>query len=170
MPKLTSTTNNAGRRPHGGNFKVVETAEALAKLVAETGMAELKMELNGHVLTIRRKADSPTITEATVPREPAHKSSPSVSLVSSGSTATDDQDFGAPVVSQYVGILQLTHPKSGDLLVEVGGQVDAQQCVGWVVSMGIRHELVAPRSGTVVEVLAEAGEPVEYGQVLMLIQ
>ena len=136
----------------------------MAKLVAETGMAELKMEFKDHVLRIRRKANSPAAAEV------ARSGAASRSNPEPNAVEEDDQDFGVPVVSQYVGILQLTHPKTSQPLVEVGHQVEGQQCLGWVESMGIRHELISPRAGTVAEMLAEAGEPVEYGQVLMLIQ
>ena len=33
--------------------------------------------------------------------------------------------------------------------------------------LGVRHDVRAPRSGTVSHLVAESGEPVEYGQVLV---
>lgn len=48
-----------------------------------------------------------------------------------------------------------------------GQQVDKGDTLGHVDMLGVRHEVRAPRRGTVRHLVAEAGEPVEYGQVLI---
>ncbi len=39
--------------------------------------------------------------------------------------------------------------------------------LGHVEMLGVRHDVVAPRSGTVLHLVAESGEAVEYGQVVL---
>ena len=41
--------------------------------------------------------------------------------------------------------------------------------LGWVEVLGVRQEVVAPRDGVVGRVLAEAGQAVEYGQELAVV-
>ena len=45
--------------------------------------------------------------------------------------------------------------------------VDKGDALGHVEMLGVRHEVRAPRSGTVRNLVTEAGEPVEYGQLLI---
>ncbi|HEX2194894.1 MAG TPA: biotin/lipoyl-containing protein [Candidatus Limnocylindria bacterium] len=45
--------------------------------------------------------------------------------------------------------------------------VDKGDVLGHVDMLGVRHEVRAPRRGTVRHLVAEAGEPVEYGQVVI---
>jgi biotin carboxyl carrier protein len=39
--------------------------------------------------------------------------------------------------------------------------------IGWVEMLGVRHDVRAPRGGTVGHLIAESGEAVEYGQPLV---
>jgi biotin carboxyl carrier protein len=48
-----------------------------------------------------------------------------------------------------------------------GLAVDKGDALGHVDMLGVRHEVRAPRRGTVRHLVAEAGEPVEYGQVVI---
>jgi acetyl-CoA carboxylase biotin carboxyl carrier protein len=48
-----------------------------------------------------------------------------------------------------------------------GLAVDKGDDLGHVEMLGVRHDVRAPRSGTVRNLVTEAGEPVEYGQLLI---
>jgi len=48
-----------------------------------------------------------------------------------------------------------------------GVSVDKGDPLGHVEMLGVRHDVRAPRSGTVRNLVTEAGEPVEYGQLLI---
>ncbi len=48
-----------------------------------------------------------------------------------------------------------------------GLSVEKGDSLGHVDMLGVRHEVRAPRRGTVRHLVAEAGEPVEYGQVVI---
>jgi acetyl-CoA carboxylase biotin carboxyl carrier protein len=48
-----------------------------------------------------------------------------------------------------------------------GLAVDKGDALGWVEMLGVRHDVRAPRRGTVRNLVAETGEPVEYGQVVL---
>ena len=42
--------------------------------------------------------------------------------------------------------------------------------LAWIETMGLRHEVRAPRDGRILEILVQEGEPVEYGQALLVLQ
>lgn len=142
--------------------EVTQWAEALAQLVCESQMSELRLEFGSQSLRLRR-SDShlpqPELSAAAVsaprPATPRNESG---------------EDFGTPVGSQYVGVFRLSHPKTGKAMVKAEDTTETNQVLGWVECMGIRYEVVAPRAGTVAEVLVDDGEPVEFGQVLLVIQ
>jgi len=48
-----------------------------------------------------------------------------------------------------------------------GLAVDKGDALGHVEMLGVRHDVRAPRSGTVRNLVTEAGDPVEYGQLLI---
>lgn len=48
-----------------------------------------------------------------------------------------------------------------------GLSVDKGEALGHVEMLGVRHDVRAPRSGTVRNLVTEVGEPVEYGQLLI---
>jgi len=51
----------------------------------------------------------------------------------------------------------------------VGAEVASGDVLGWVEVLGVRQEVVSPRDGVVGRYLAEAGQAVEYGQELVII-
>jgi biotin carboxyl carrier protein len=48
-----------------------------------------------------------------------------------------------------------------------GLAVSAGAEIGFVEMLGVRHEVRAPSDGVVRHLVAESGEPVEYGQLLV---
>ncbi len=54
--------------------------------------------------------------------------------------------------------------------VEVGSQIKAGDPVIIIEAMKTMNQIPAPRAGTVVQILVEDGQPVEYGQPLMIVE
>ena len=142
-----------------GAKQVVKWAEALAQLVNESKMSELRLENGTQSLRIRRREDGEAAPAAV--RQEAASTRASTNL---------SEDFGTPVNSSYVGVFRVSHPNTGKPMVKAQDTTETNQVLGWVECMGIRYEVVAPRAGTVAEVLVDDSEPVEFGQVLLVIQ
>jgi acetyl-CoA carboxylase biotin carboxyl carrier protein len=54
--------------------------------------------------------------------------------------------------------------------VSVGQQVSAGQTLLLVEAMKTFNQIKAPKSGTVTAILVQSGVPVEYGEVLMIVE
>jgi acetyl-CoA carboxylase biotin carboxyl carrier protein len=54
--------------------------------------------------------------------------------------------------------------------VEVGTQVKAGETVLVIEAMKTMNQIPAPRAGTVAQILIEDGQPVEFGEPLMIIE
>lgn len=141
---------------------IADMADQLAQLVANEGIHELTVEAEEHVLRLRRKRDAVVHHHHSV--EPVSVEESLEQLAEGG----DDRQVQA-VTSSVVGVFHLAASHAGDPLVKAGDQVEAGQLLGFVESMSLNHEVHSPRAGQVLEVLAEEGEPVEYGQALMLL-
>jgi acetyl-CoA carboxylase biotin carboxyl carrier protein len=73
------------------------------------------------------------------------------------------------VVAPLVGIFHPWAKPRGKALVAVGDRVKAGQLIGSIQALNVIYEVEASASGHVVEVLVQDGQPVEYGQQLLLI-
>jgi acetyl-CoA carboxylase biotin carboxyl carrier protein len=87
--------------------------------------------------------------------------------------AADDADFtkhpGA-VKSPMVGVAYLAPEPGAPNFVGVGQTVAAGQTLLLIEAMKTFNQIKAPRAGTLTRVLISAGVPVEYGEVLMVIE
>ena len=76
---------------------------------------------------------------------------------------------GITIESPSVGLFWRAPAPGAPPFIEVGGSVAAGDTVAIVEVMKLMNHVTSPVSGTVVDVLAENGEPVEFGQVLVVI-
>ena len=135
------------------------TASALTRLADEilpaliarldvSDLGELEVRHDGWRVRLRRNL------AAAIPE-------PVATATSGGGTATEAPHKGAtsPAVGYFI-----PNEKT-----PVGRKVAGGDVLGWVEVLGVRQEVVAPRDGVVGRVLAEAGQAVEYGQELAVI-
>ena len=54
--------------------------------------------------------------------------------------------------------------------VEIGSQVAAGEKILLIEAMKTFNEIVAPRAGTITAIMVEDGQPVEYGEPLLVIE
>jgi acetyl-CoA carboxylase biotin carboxyl carrier protein len=81
---------------------------------------------------------------------------------------------GAPAVAEEPGITYVKSPMVGTFyrspspeskpFVDVGAKIDDNSLVCIIEAMKIMNEIQAEAKGTIVEILVENGQPVEYGQ------
>jgi acetyl-CoA carboxylase biotin carboxyl carrier protein len=102
---------------------------------------------------------APVVTHAAV--EPV-KAAPAPDTVKAESAGT--------VKSPMVGTAYLRPAPESPAFVEVGSTVKAGEKILLVEAMKTFNEIIAPRSGTVTSILVQDGQPVEYGQALLVIE
>jgi acetyl-CoA carboxylase biotin carboxyl carrier protein len=79
-------------------------------------------------------------------------------------------DHPGAVKSPMVGTAYLRPGPEAKAFVEVGSHVKAGEKILLVEAMKTFNEIVAPRAGTVTQILIEDGQPVEYGEPLLIIE
>ena len=103
-------------------------------------------------------APAPTVSEATAPA-PVHKVE-----------NMDQTPAGHEVKSPMVGTLYRAASPGDAPFVEVGQQVKAGDTVCIIEAMKMMNQIEADVSGKVVSILVENGNPVEYDQILIVIE
>jgi acetyl-CoA carboxylase biotin carboxyl carrier protein len=140
----------------------------LAKLLDETGLTEIEFERDGVSVRVARHLSAPSLS-ATSPRLRSAEAPGSVPAAAAPAAIDPTQHPGA-VVSPMVGTVYLGPAPGARPFVDIGGQVKTGEPLLIIEAMKTMNQIPAPRSGTVIQVLVEDGQPVEYGQPLLIIE
>jgi len=140
-----------------------DTIRALAAVLVETGLTEIEIaDKDSRIRVVRGGGAATTVVPvAAVPR------------VISSVVVPVAQDAAAPagaVLSPMVGVAYLAPEPGMPPFVTVGQQVTAGQTLLLIEAMKTFNEIKANRAGTVAAVLVQSGAPVEYGEVLIILE
>ena len=101
------------------------------------------------------------VARAGAPTPPVVRAGRSATVAGTDGTAAPTAVPSVGVASPAVGFFVYADGLGPGLAVEKGDEL------GQVEMLGIRHDVRAPRRGTVRHLVAESGEAVEYGQVVL---
>ncbi|MGZ6255651.1 MAG: acetyl-CoA carboxylase biotin carboxyl carrier protein [Candidatus Limnocylindria bacterium] len=144
----------------GDPLKQIERAAAelipqLSERLGQHGLGEIEVRHGDLRIRVARAVEQP-VAPAPSRATPAHGVVPSdrVGVVPSGPSAQG-------VTSPAVGFFVYADGLGPGLPVDKGDEL------GHVEMLGVRHDVRAPRRGTVRNLVTETGEAVEYGQLLI---
>ena len=140
----------------------------LAALLDETGLTEIEIEHDDHRLRIARQ---PAAVTASVGAAPA--ASPAAMVNGGAPAAPSEADHGShpgAVTSPMVGTAYRAPDPTTSPFVNVGDSVQAGQTVMIIEAMKTFNEIPAPHGGVVKAIMVENGTPVEFGDVLLIIE
>ncbi len=142
----------------------------LAEILNETGLSEIELDHKGaRVRVSRNLVAAPAQQTAYVPAPPVGAASGSP--VNSVSTAlAGAETAGTPLKSPMVGTAYLAASPEAQPFAALGSQVKQGQTLLIIEAMKTMNQIAAPKSGKLVRVLIENGQPVEFGEVLMVIE
>jgi acetyl-CoA carboxylase biotin carboxyl carrier protein len=141
----------------------------LATLLAETELTEIEVEKGDlRIRVARQLTAAPQMAPA-----PVGFAAP-VSVVAPPPVVSAGRDellaHPGTVTSPMVGTAYRRPSPDAKAFVEIGSVVKAGDKILLVEAMKTFNDIVAPRAGTVTAVLVEDGQPVEYGEPLMVIE
>jgi acetyl-CoA carboxylase biotin carboxyl carrier protein len=146
-----------------------EAIRELARILTETGLTEIEISDKDRRLRVAR-TPAPSTTALTY-AVPASAEAPAAMPAPARPADGADDLANAPgaVTSPMVGVAYLSPEPGAAPYVQPGQTVQAGQTVMLIEAMKTFNQIKAPRSGTVARVLVSSGEPVEYGQPLVMI-
>ena len=144
--------------------------KTLIELVESSGIAELEISEGEERVRITRSLPGHAATPApTAPPEP-------VTLIAANGTANAAAPApatgteGHVVKSPMVGTFYRSASPGAKPFVEVGDSVQVGDALCIIEAMKLMNEIEAELDGTIVAVMAENGQPVEYGEPLFQIR
>jgi acetyl-CoA carboxylase biotin carboxyl carrier protein len=135
-----------------------ELVEILAQLVTRLGLSEIEVAKGDFKVRVARHLSAPMVQPAMTPP------------LAAASSPSAPADGPGTVKSPMVGTVYLRSSADAAPFVEVGTQVKTGDKLLLVEAMKTFNEILAPRAGTVTGILVEDGQPVEYGQPLLVIE
>jgi acetyl-CoA carboxylase biotin carboxyl carrier protein len=135
----------------------------LADLLNETGLAEIEYEDNGK----RVRVAMPGVGSQVVAAAPVAAPAASAPAAAPGGDAATHP--GA-VTSPMVGTIYLAQAPEDPPFVKAGDSVREGQTLLLIEAMKTFNEVKAPRAGTLQSIAVASGQPVEFGEVLAIIE
>ena len=161
--KISAPSSPKNQKTDGGDFQQVRT---LIDLLKKNGLAVLEFEQGDLRVTLKTPAGAgsgATLIQGHASVTPSPVSQPSVEKTTSPEpTKSNFKEITSPMV----GTFYLTPSPDAAPFVEVGKTINPETVVCIVEAMKVMNEIKAEISGKVVEIVAENGKPVQFGQVL----
>jgi acetyl-CoA carboxylase biotin carboxyl carrier protein len=140
----------------------------LTKLLDETGLTEIEIEQDGQRVRVARSATAAAPTSRAAPAS-APAATPQA-VAESIVAPLDLSKHPGVVTSPMVGTAYVAPEPGAQPFVEVGSKVKAGDTLLIIEAMKTMNQIPAPRAGTVMQILFEDGQPVEFGESLMIIE
>jgi acetyl-CoA carboxylase biotin carboxyl carrier protein len=139
----------------------------LAKLLDETNLTEIEVEREGLRVRVARQAVTHVVASGGthVPPIPASAPAPAIAPV-----VADPGAHPGVVKSPMVGTAFRSPQPGAKAFIDVGSAVKAGDTLLIVEAMKTMNQIPAPRGGVVTQILFEDGQPVEYGEPLLIIE
>jgi acetyl-CoA carboxylase biotin carboxyl carrier protein len=160
-------------------FKMHEIRE-LIRLIDESSIHEFELEKDGEKVAIRKAEprvvveSTPTVAPVVTPIAPPVVASTAVvqeaTTVTSTPAGVAIDETLHKIVAPMVGTFYRAASPDSDPYINEGDVVNSKSVVCIVEAMKLMNQLEAEISGTVVKILAENGQLVEYGQPLFLVK
>jgi acetyl-CoA carboxylase biotin carboxyl carrier protein len=141
-----------------------EMVRSLARLLDETRLTEIEIEQGGLRVRVARQAAPATVAYA------ATEIARALPGVNAHSSAADPADHPGVVTSPMVGTAYRSPEPGAKAFCEVGAVVKAGDTLLIIEAMKTMNQIPAPKAGTVVQILFEDAQPVEFGEPLMVIE
>jgi len=146
----------------------------LTALLDELGLSEIEIEQDGRrVRVARHGAGAPAFPGvARTPADPAAAAGPTVVPVAGPSVAGTIDAAAHPgvVPSPMVGTAYRANEPGAKPFVDIGSVVQVGDTLLIVEAMKTLNQIPSPRAGTVTQILFEDGQPVEFGEPLMIVE
>jgi len=142
----------------------------LSELLDETGLSEIEIEQDGKRFRVARNLTVAAAAPAPAPPVAPRGGEPLAQMSDAGPLPADASKHPGLVTSPMVGTAYGAPEPGAKPFVEVGSKVKVGDTLLIVEAMKTMNQIPAPRAGTVTQILFEDGQPVEFGEPLVIIE
>jgi acetyl-CoA carboxylase biotin carboxyl carrier protein len=143
----------------------LDLVRRLADLLNDAGLSEIEYEIGDRRIRVSRAITQVAAPSLALPAMP-------VALPGAAAPAaiTDESNHPGAVKSPMVGTAYLAPEPGKPAFVSVGDKVAAGQTLLIIEAMKTFNPIKAPKAGTITRVVVGNAQPVEFGQVLMIVE
>ena len=137
----------------------------LASLLDDTNLTEIEIERSGLRLRVARNVSIAAAMPAAF-----HGAAAAPAAAVAAAAVADLSKHPGAVPSPMVGTAYWAPEPGAKPFIEVGSKVSAGQTLLIIEAMKTMNQIPSPRAGTVTQILVEDGQPVEFGEPLVIIE
>jgi acetyl-CoA carboxylase biotin carboxyl carrier protein len=138
----------------------------LALLLDETSLTEIEIERAGLRLRVARNVS----IAASMPANFQPAAGPAPVAAAAPAVVADVAKHPGAVPSPMVGTAYLASEPGAKPFIEVGSKVAVGQTLLIIEAMKTMNQIPSTRAGTVTQILVEDGQPVEFGEPLVIVE
>ncbi len=153
----------------------IRKVKKLIELLDESGIAEIEITEGEESVRISRYAQgapaaaAPAPVAIAAPAAPAPAAAPAAPAAEAPASAPEEVEEGFEVTAPMVGTFYAASSPGAAPFVQVGDRVNEGDTLCIIEAMKMMNQIEADVSGVIKSIRIQNGEPVEYGQVLIVI-
>ena len=148
-----------------------ELVKALANILDDAGLAELEYETDDVAIRLSRVSGAAPVAAVAPVATPAAVTAPTAApAAQSAEGAADLSAHPGAVMSPMVGTAYISPEPGAPAFVEEGSTVKKGQTLLIVEAMKVMNPITAPQDGTVSKIMVKNAQPIEFGEVLVVIE
>ena len=136
----------------------------LALLLDETSLTEIEIERAGLRIRVARNVSFAASLPASL------QTAATASAEAPPVAAADPAQHPGVVPSPMVGTVYWASEPGAKPFIEIGSKVSVGQTLLIIEAMKTMNQIPSPRAGIVTQILVEDGQPVEFGEPLVIIE
>jgi acetyl-CoA carboxylase biotin carboxyl carrier protein len=144
--------------------------EMLAEIVTRLELSEVEVEREGMRIRVAKHLQAVATTQAISVAAPVAAAPAAVIAAPVAVAAPASAEHPGALKSPMVGTAYRRPSPDAKAFVEIGSKVKEGDKILLVEAMKTFNEIVAPRAGTITSIFVEDGQPVEYGEPLLVIE
>jgi len=144
----------------------------LADILTDTGLSEIEVERDGLKIRVAKTLSAAPVQYA-APPAPTYQPAPTAPAAASEAApapAAEARSKADTINSPMVGTIYLQSQPDAPAFIKVGDTVAIGQTLMIVEAMKTMNPIPATKAGKVVEILVEDGQPVEFGEPLVVVE
>lgn len=139
----------------------------LANILKDTDLTEIEVQQDELRIRVSRNIPAAQYVQAAAPQ---YAAAPAAAAPAAAAPVEAVKDRSNAVAAPMVGTVYLSPAPGSRPFVEVGAMVKEGQTLLIIEAMKTMNQIPAPRSGKVTEIIVSDGQPVEYGEPLIVIE
>ena len=144
--------------------------KALADILDDAGLAELEYETDDVAIRLSRLSGAAPAAAVAPVAAPAPAALPAAPAAPAADSTADLSAHPGAVTSPMVGTAYISPEPGAAAFVEEGSAVKKGQTLLIVEAMKVMNPITAPTDGTVSKILVKNAQPIEFGEVLVVIE